>query len=71
MDEGLALYKLDPAFFLQYPELLGDDHDIIGNGLAILSNNQTTLPGPSRLDEKMLTTYKHFTSWSIDVLSQD
>jgi hypothetical protein len=71
MDEGIALYKLDPAFFQQYPELLGDDHDIIGKGLAILSNNQTTLPGPSKLDEKMLTTYKHFTSWSIDVLSQD
>ncbi|CAD0111481.1 unnamed protein product [Aureobasidium uvarum] len=26
MDEGITFYKLDPAFFMQYPELIGDDH---------------------------------------------
>jgi hypothetical protein len=71
MDEGIAHYKLDPAFFLRYGELMDDDHDIIGQGIAISPETQTTLPEPSKLDAKMLTTYKHFTSWSIDVLSQD
>ncbi|CAD0084601.1 unnamed protein product [Aureobasidium vineae] len=70
MDEGITFYKLDPAFFIQYPELLGDDHGIIGQGTAILPDIQTTLPGPSELDERMTTTYRHFTCWSIDVLSQ-
>lgn len=68
MDRGIVVYKLDPAFFIKYPELLGDDHDIVASGIPLLPLSQTRLPGPSKLDAQTLTTYKHFSTWSLDVL---
>lgn len=70
MDQGIETYKLDPAFFGLYPELLGDDLNIVAAGLPLSPPRQEKLPRPSTLDPQTRATYEDFSIWCFDVLMQ-
>jgi hypothetical protein len=68
MDSGIGIFKLDPSFFIKYPELCDPNEENIANGISIAPANQTRIPGPEALDARMSSTYKHLALWSFDML---
>ncbi|THX22892.1 hypothetical protein D6D12_08825 [Aureobasidium pullulans] len=68
MTRGMISYKLDPVFFSKYPELFDQEDEIVAKGLPLYPEQQVCLPSPLMLNQGMLETYRHFSSWALDVL---
>lgn len=68
MDDGVAIFKLDPALFAKYPELYDADSDSLASGIPVAPMQQETIPIPTPLDESTLRIYHHYADWSFDAI---
>ncbi|GME44875.1 putative transcription factor bzip protein [Neofusicoccum parvum] len=81
MDDGAAVYKLDPAVFAKHPELYSPElADVVAVGAPLASSPpplvaspqaqpvRVPIPHPVRLDRETLNVYRHFADWSLNAI---
>ncbi|KAI5460580.1 pyridoxal phosphate-dependent transferase [Mariannaea sp. PMI_226] len=66
MNCGAGYYKIDPAFFVKYPELYDPTSPMTANGIPLKPNLQIRLTWPKPLDATTVETYRSFIHFSID-----
>ncbi|TGO19762.1 hypothetical protein BTUL_0002g00040 [Botrytis tulipae] len=66
MDQGVAQYKLDSAFFERHPELYDGSAGIVANGTRLRPSDHFPMPGPRLLNEGILNCYKNLAAWALD-----
>lgn len=59
LDDGVPRFKLDPALFIQYPELYDPDADLIPSGTPIAPPSQTRIPPPTPPNPATSQIYRH------------
>ncbi|KAH8801400.1 hypothetical protein F5884DRAFT_513647 [Xylogone sp. PMI_703] len=68
MDDGVSIYKVDPAIFAKYPELYEPNCDILASGTPLLREEQTSIPRPAALNKSAVSIYRHFADWSLNAI---
>ncbi|TGO39293.1 hypothetical protein BHYA_0056g00030 [Botrytis hyacinthi] len=66
MNQGVAQYKLDSAFFERHPELYDGSAGIVANGTRLRPSDHFPMPGPRLLNEGILNCYKNLAAWALD-----
>jgi hypothetical protein len=66
MDRDVSNYKLDPAFFANYPELYDHGSDIAAEGIPLRPEVQTRLTWPKPLESQTFQTYRYFIDFAYD-----
>ncbi|KAH7000483.1 hypothetical protein EDB80DRAFT_649599 [Ilyonectria destructans] len=65
LDDGVPRFKLDPALFIQYPELYDPDADLIPSGTPIAPPSQTRIPPPTPPNPATSQIYRHWADWCV------
>lgn len=75
VDDGLTVFKLDPAFFDKYPELYSPAlADVMASGMPLKPPPEALLhharlpPPPTRMELGTLTLYRHLADWVLNVV---
>ncbi|TGO22913.1 hypothetical protein BPAE_0150g00060 [Botrytis paeoniae] len=66
MNQGVAQYKLDSAFFERHPELYDSSAGIVANGTRLRPSDHFPMPGPKLLNEGILNCYRNLAAWALD-----
>ncbi|KAM0130282.1 hypothetical protein ACHAP3_007421 [Botrytis cinerea] len=66
MNQGVAQYKLDPAFFERHPELYDGSAGIVANGARLRPSDHFPMPRPRILNEGVLNCYRNLAAWALD-----
>ncbi|RTE74729.1 hypothetical protein BHE90_010797 [Fusarium euwallaceae] len=70
LDDGVPRFKIDPSFFIQYPELYGPGADIIAAGAPIAPKVQTTIPLPTLPRQETVGIYQNVADWCVSAISK-
>lgn len=68
MNKGATFFRLDPAFFEEYPELYDHHEEIMARGVPLKSPYRESIPSPEPFDISVLEQYKQLSSWTVDLL---
>ncbi|KAK0660293.1 hypothetical protein DIS24_g3436 [Lasiodiplodia hormozganensis] len=70
MDDGVSVYKLDPAVFSKHPELYSPElADVMASGVPLQPPSpHIPIPPTVNLDPDTLKVYRHFADWSLDAI---
>ncbi|TGO48233.1 hypothetical protein BCON_0246g00010 [Botryotinia convoluta] len=66
MNQGVAQYKLDSAFFERHPELYDGSAGIVANGTRLRPSDHFPMRGPKLLNEGILNCYRNLAAWALD-----
>ncbi|KAF7956168.1 hypothetical protein EAE96_005088 [Botrytis aclada] len=66
MNQGVAQYKLDSAFFERHPELYDGSAGIVANGTRLRPSDHFPMQGPKVLNEGILNCYRNLAAWALD-----
>ncbi|KAI8659229.1 hypothetical protein LRP88_05796 [Fusarium phalaenopsidis] len=70
LDDGVPRFKIDPSFFIQYPELYDPGADIIATGVPIAPTIQTTIPLPTLPRQETVSIYQNVADWCVSAISK-
>ncbi|RSL50864.1 hypothetical protein CEP54_011705 [Fusarium duplospermum] len=70
LDDGVPRFKIDPSFFIQYPELYDPGADIIAAGVPIAPKTQTTIPLPTLSRQETVGIYQNVADWCVSAISK-
>ncbi|RSM12143.1 hypothetical protein CEP52_002673 [Fusarium oligoseptatum] len=70
LDDGVPRFKIDPSFFIQYPELYDPGADIIAAGAPIAPKVQTTIPLPTLPRQETVGIYQNVADWCVSAISK-
>jgi hypothetical protein len=68
LDDGIPRFKVDPSFFIQYPELYDSGADILATGIALKPSVQTRLPCPTWPRHETINIYRNVADWCINAI---
>lgn len=68
MDNGLAIFKLDPNFFAKYPELYEPGANVVARGVPLVRTDQKRIPPPHPMLHSTALVYQRAANWAVDAI---